>query len=209
MIPILKTGVLLSMLLCIGGLVWLLKKTLSFGKKNLFAKPRGSAGKGVLAAFTTGMMPWKKESARNHLPTYITGVIYHIGIFLSMVVFLSKMVSYSIPDSLIHLLRAGLAAGLIGGLGLFIKRLALPAIKFISNPDDYASNLIVTSFLAFALLTMHSNNWLWLWYLNAIIMFVYIPLGKIRHCFFFFYTRILFGRFQGRRGIMPLKSHPK
>lgn len=184
----------------------LLKRTLSFGKKNFYAKSRGSARKGVLAAFTIGMMPWKKESIKNHLPTYITGIVYHAGIFLSMLVLLSKMVSFSIPDSLIHLLRAGLSAGLIGGMGLFIKRLALPPMKFISNPDDYASNLIVTSFLAFALLTTYTESWLWLWYLNAIIMFVYIPLGKIRHCFFFFYTRILFGRFQGRRGIMPRES---
>ncbi|MGB2696422.1 MAG: hypothetical protein WBD28_01025, partial [Candidatus Zixiibacteriota bacterium] len=39
----------------------------------------------------------------------------------------------------------------------------------------------------------------------AIIIFVYIPFGKIRHCVFFFYSRILFGDFFGRRGVIP---HP-
>jgi len=35
------------------------------------------------------------------------------------------------------------------------------------------------------------------------VMFLYIPVGKIRHCFFFFYSRILFGLFYGRRGVLP------
>ncbi|MCK7476890.1 MAG: hypothetical protein M0C28_04620 [Candidatus Moduliflexus flocculans] len=36
-----------------------------------------------------------------------------------------------------------------------------------------------------------------------VLLFVYIPLGKIRHRFFFFYTRIVFGLHFGRRGALP------
>ena len=46
-----------------------------------------------------------------------------------------------------------------------------------------------------------------LFFLLAIVMILYIPVGKIRHCFFFFYTRILFGLFYGRRDVLPPKTH--
>lgn len=207
MLPILKILVLASMLFSLLGLGFLLKRTFSLGKKNIYAKSSGSPRMGVWTAFTTGMMPWKKESAKNHLITYLTGVIYHVGIFFSFLVLLSKLAPISIPNPLIPFLRSALTAGLAGGLGLLFKRMFSPAMKFISNPDDYASNLIVTSFLAAALVVTHRESWLWIFYLVAMIMFFYIPLGKIRHCIFFFYTRILFGRFHGRRGIMPFKSN--
>jgi hypothetical protein len=37
-------------------------------------------------------------------------------------------------------------------------------------------------------------------------MLVYIPLGKIRHCLYFFFSRTFFGKFFGRRAVFP---HPQ
>jgi hypothetical protein len=38
---------------------------------------------------------------------------------------------------------------------------------------------------------------------EAVLLLVYAPLGKIRHCLFFFSTRSQLGAFFGRRGTYP------
>jgi hypothetical protein len=43
-------------------------------------------------------------------------------------------------------------------------------------------------------------------YILAAITFAYVPLGKIRHCLYFFFSRTFFGKFFGRRAVYP---HPE
>ena len=43
-------------------------------------------------------------------------------------------------------------------------------------------------------------------YLVSAAMLIYLPLGKIRHCLYFFFSRTFFGKFFGRRGVLP---HPE
>jgi hypothetical protein len=42
-------------------------------------------------------------------------------------------------------------------------------------------------------------------YIVAAVTFVYVLLGKIRHCLYFFFSRMFFGKFFGRRAVFP---HP-
>jgi hypothetical protein len=65
------------------------------------------------------------------------------------------------------------------------------------------SNLLVNIVLAAALLVTYSFVSQAVLFWTVIALSLYIPLGKIRHCVFFFYTRILFGAFFGRRGVLP------
>ena len=91
MLFFLKYGVILSFLLSIISLTILVLKTFSFGKKLLYAEPRGNKKKGIFYAFGRGMMPWEKESARKHLPTYIGGILYHTGIFVALIYLFSQI----------------------------------------------------------------------------------------------------------------------
>ena len=194
------------MLFCLLGLVFLLIKTLGFGSRTYFSRPDGSEKKGIWYAFTSGMMPWVKESAKKHLPTYITGVLFHVGIFTAMLFLVIKILAIGYPDWILTPIRILFIVSISAGIGLLIKRMVKPEMTVISCVDDYISNLTVTAFILGALAATFTDSLLFLFYLIAIGMFLYIPLGKIRHCFFFFYTRILFGRFFGRRGIFPRKS---
>ena len=83
-IPILKYGVIISCLVSVVSLSILVLKTFSFGKRQLYAEPKGDVKKGILYAFGKGMMPWEKESAVKHLPSYIGGILYHLGVFGAM-----------------------------------------------------------------------------------------------------------------------------
>ena len=198
----LKSLVISSAALCLAALVWQVVRTLRFGWRPNPSVPSGSAAAGVFYAFGPGMAPWAKESARAHLPTWFAGVLYHLAVFTALALLGFHIFNFSLPSGAEWPVRGALAFGLAAGLGLFIKRLISPALVPISCPDDFASNLMVDGFLVLAL----AASWgaavagFLIW---GAALLLYIPFGKIRHCFFFFYTRILFGRFFGRRGVLP------
>jgi len=185
----------------------LVLKPFSFGKKPLYAEPRGDAKKGVLYAFGRGMLPWEKESSSKHLPTYVSGMLYHAGIFVALFYLLSLIFSLELSRLFIYLLRFLFFLGYLGGFTLLFKRIFLPTMRKISCPDDFAANTIVDLFLIFAFVHTYLVRETPLFFLVAIVMFLYIRVGKIRHCFFFFFSRVLFGLFYGRRGVLPPKPH--
>lgn len=207
MLLLLRYGVLLSSLFAIISLSVLIFKTISFGKKSLYAELRDDGKNGVFYALGKGMMPWEKESAAKHLPTFFAGLGYHTGVFsalayLFLVFFLRQ---FSLP--VLSLFRFLFILGSLCGCALLAKRIISPIMRKISCSDDFAANIIVTLFIIAALVQSFNVKFAPFFFGSAILMFLYAPLGKIRHCFFFFYTRILFGLFYGRRGVFPPKTH--
>jgi len=207
MLSLLRFGVIFSFLFSIISLSILVLKTFSLGKKPLYAEPRGDAKKGVLYAFGRGMLPWEKESSSKHLPTYISGMLYHTGIFAALFYLISLIFSLELSRLFISILRLLVFLGFLGGFTLLFKRIFLPTMRKISCPDDFAANTIVDLFLILAFVHTYLVRATPLFFLLAIVLFLYIPVGKIRHCVFFFYARILFGLFYGRRGVLPPKTH--
>ena len=205
----LRAGVILSALFAFIALTVLVLKTLSFGKRPFYSKEAGSKVSGVVYAFGKGMMPWEKESARKHPLTYFAGVVYHAGIFAALVSLFCDVFSVSPPRALLVVLRVALVAGSACGLSLLLKRVFSRKLRTLSCPDDYAANVIVTLFVILAAvrawrpaLAASDER---LFYAVSILMFLYVPVGKIRHCFFLFYSRVLLGIFFGRRSALPMK----
>lgn len=207
LIPVLKYGVIISFFISVISLSILVLRTFSFGKKPLYAEPKGDVKKGIVYALGKGMMPWEKESAGKHLPSYIGGILYHLGIFLGFFYLLAILLSIDLPALVLLFIRILLVGGVISGAALLLKRIFAQQMRVLSCPDDFAANIIVNIFVLAAFLHTFHPTIIHFFFLAAVIMFLYMPLGKIRHCFFFFYTRILFGIFYGRRDIFPPKSH--
>ncbi len=198
-----RYGVILSAVLCLSLLIYLIIKTFSFGTPALNALASGSRKKGIFFAFGGGMMPWEKESAKKHLLTYGAGIIYHAGIFTAFLYLFLDLFSVKTSLYLDRIFMVLMASSLVCGIGLLFKRSLLKYMRAISSPDDFVSNTLVDLFLIFSLFHTFGPQVRTLWYAAAVLLFLYIPLGKIRHCFFFFYARILFGSFYGRRGVYP------
>jgi hypothetical protein len=182
-------------------------KTYAQGHRPDHAPPAGSARAGVLYAFFRGMLPWEKESVSGHIPTFVAGMIYHAGVFLSLFYLFFLVGGLKPPIALEWILRVGLPIGLAAGVGLLIKRAALPKMRAISVADDFVANLFVNLFLVAAWVAATTDGWEGFFLAAAAVLFVYMPLGKIRHCVFFFYTRAVFGVFFGRRGVLPHPRH--
>jgi nitrate reductase gamma subunit len=205
LILLMRLLVVLSAIYCLIALTVLVARTFSFGKWPRYAKAQGSSAKGIVYAFGQGMLPWEKESASKHLPTFFAGILYHAGIFAAIFFLIAALLLIKLPDLATQIVRLLAVIGLINGIGLLVKRSALPYMRFISCLDDYIANILVGLLLFFAILATYYSVLQPAMMAVAIILLLYIPVGKIRHCVFFFYSRILFGRFFGRRGTLP---HP-
>lgn len=201
-----KEGVLVAFLFALVFFIYLLFQTVSFKSRIYYALSRGDEKKGALYALGPGLLPWAKESASRHLGVYLIGIAYHTGIGAGFVFLAASLFDLNISPLGRLLLAIFTAVGFISGLGLFFRRLSQKSLRFISCPDDYLANLLVDLFLGLAfscLLGWISTVW---FFLGAIVLFFYLPLGKIRHCIFFFISRVFFGRFFGRRGVLPQRE---
>ena len=191
-------AVLLSALWALCALLFLLFRALKSGHVPFQAPHQGSPLKGLLFAFGKGMTPWEKESAGNHLGTYLTGILYHMAIFFGLLRLLWSLTT--VPFPLPTPSAAFLLIGSLAGLGLLVKRLLTPGLRSVSRFDDWFSNLSVDLFLLLGALATLSPSLTLPFHLSAILLFLTLPLGKIRHCFFFFAARTFLGLFFGRRG---------
>lgn len=200
---ILNCGVFLSLAISVVLLTVEAFQTLGFGRPRLHSEPRGSRLKGVAYAFGRGMMPWEKESAARHLPTYGAGILYHGGIFAAVLAALVLASGLRVAGFVRPMLEILMAAGFLAGAGLLIKRAVKPVLRHISCPDDFIANLLVDLFILCGLLALRVEAVVPVFLAVSIVAFLYMPLGKIRHCVFFFYSRILFGSYFGRRGVLP------
>lgn len=185
-------------------LLLLYRNTQAFGKRKLFSEAAGNAMDGVKYAFTKGMSPTAKESVMMALPSYAAGMLYHTGVFTAFFLLSLKFIGFKLISPLHE--AASLLAGLgaLCGLALLVKRLVKPAMRAISSPDDYISNMLATAFALLACLNGFLPTLESVWLIESAAMLVYLPLGKIRHCLFFFSTRYHFGAFFGRRGTYPV-----
>jgi len=165
--------------------------------------PKGNLKSGVLYAYTLGMAPWAKEGTRLHAIAYLRGVAFHAGVFLGLAILIASPWLGRVIGELRFLLGWLIAIAAVMGLAGFAARFIERNLKALSTPDDYFAVLVVTLFLAAESLWLFFPQTQVLFYLVSAMMLVYAPLGKIRHCIYFAYSRLFYGKFVGSRGVLP------
>jgi hypothetical protein len=179
---------------------WAQMQRLPFPKDRSI--PKDSAAKGVLYAFTLGMAPWSKESTRLHMLAYLRGIAFHVGIFAGLGALLASpwfvVIAFEIRVAFAALTAMGAVMGAVGS----VMRVVEHNLKAISTPDDHASVWLVTIFLAAMTVALVATAFVPMMWVIAAAMLVYAPLGKIRHCIYFYFGRLFFGIHIGRRGLV-------
>lgn len=198
-------------------------RIIRLGKPKDFARQAPKKGNAVFFAFTGAMSPAKKESAYLHLPTYTAGILYHLGTFLSFFLFFFILAGRLPSGWLTGLIIAFLLVSTVSGVAIFTKRIIKKELRFLSNPDDFISNFMVTVFqfmtltmiFLFSPLPLVSSSpfheipasshpaVLLSYYLIFTLLTLYIPVGKLRHMVYFFAARYHLGYFFGWRGVWP------
>ena len=165
--------------------------------------PKGNLKSGVLYAYTLGMAPWAKEGTRLHAIAYLRGVAFHAGVFMGLAILVASPWLGRVTGEFRFLLGWLIAIAAVMGLAGFAARFIERNLKSLSTPDDYFAVLVVTLFLAAESLWLFFPQTQALFYLISALMLVYAPLGKIRHCIYFAYSRLFYGKFVGSRGVLP------
>jgi len=170
-----------------------------------FSKKRGDTGKAIAYAFTGAMNPVKKESAYLHLPTYTAGILFHLGTFTGLILFIFVLFGMILayPYNII-LIVFFLITG-ISGTSILIKRIVNYRLRALSNPDDFISNVLVTIFQFISALMLTNIAVLPFYFIMSGILLIYLPFGKLKHTVYFFAARYHLGFFYGWRGVWPPK----
>ncbi len=196
----------LSAVICLSSCIIHTFKVIRAGKPKDYAKPSGDVSASVRYSFTGAMHPAKKESAYMHLPTYIGGLLYHMGTFLSL--FLLILLSLGLYPSgiLTYILVAVFSVTAVSGLAILLKRISSSQLRALSNPDDYLSNILVSLFQLATVALLLSQDFVAVYYVSASLLLLYIPLGKLKHLVYFFAARYHLGIFFGSRNVWPSKQ---
>ena len=170
--------------------------------KEDLSRPRGNVRRGIVYAFTLGMAPWEKESTRKHWFAYIRGILFHIGVFSAIAVFLVSPWLARLPQWLVWVGGAVTGLGALFAYAGIAVRLAGENERVLSLPDDYFSVFLTATFTALAALVLLTGRGLPAFYIVTAVLAIYVPFSKIRHCVYFFYSKFFFGAGFGRRGVI-------
>ena len=173
------------------------------GGRREFSRQAGSPAQGIWYIFTVAMLPAHKETARLHAAEFALGVVTHIGIGLSLIVVVLLLCEPAWIDQALSLTWMPLRVALAAGICLLLRRVLARDLRSISVPDDYLAIAATCGLLAVcaAAGTYAAGPTVALIY--AGLLFVYLPLGKLRHVVFFFIARGDLGRRLGYRGVYP------
>jgi len=196
---------LVAFFICTSALLYHLFRIISLGNPRDLSQPTGNPRKAMPYAFVGAMNPTKKESAFLYLPTYTAGIIYHVGTFSALALFFIVIFGVNLPPTLSLILSGFFTISGLFGFGILIKRILKSQMRELSNPDDYISNLLVSIFQWASAGVLLSDTLIPAFLLIAGILFLYIPVGKLKHTVYFFAARYHLGFYYGRRGVWPPK----
>jgi hypothetical protein len=187
----------LAALASIAALAWQLRAARGGGRVDR-SVAAGDPARGVRYAFTVAMLPRHKETVRLHPLEFTLGLLLHAGALPAL---LGAALAAAAPGAglaVLAALRPLFALALVSGLALLARRVFSTRLRALSIPDDYLAIAATCGLLACA---WRGSAPLRLAYAGA--LFLYLPLGKLRHAVFFFAARGDLGRRLGRRGVYP------
>lgn len=200
-----KGVAIIALIFCLISCIYHIVRLIKLGGPTDLSQKRGNTGSAIFFSYTGAMSPTKKESAYLHLPTYTSGIIYHLGTFLSIILFFVNLLGIAISGPLKIIGAIFLLLSVSCGVGIFIKRVVSKKLRSLSNPDDFFANILVTLFQLLTAITLIFNNYASLYFILSSLLLIYLPAGKLKHAIYFFAARYHLGFFYGWRGVWPPK----
>lgn len=128
---------IVSLLVVLSSIIFRINQILKLLHRRELADKKGSAQRGIFYAFTLGMLPWQKESTRRHWIEYIRGILFHLGIFASLVILLLSLRITELLPGIKVLLGIVVVTGIVAGAAGLIGRFSNRSKRALSNLDDY------------------------------------------------------------------------
>ncbi len=164
-----------------------------------------STGRAVAVSYASILSPLAMESTRRHWRRWAVFAAYHIGILVAITAtFTIPFTPGLMTQSVRRVAATAIALGLVAGFVKIYWRLTLPELRSISQPDDFFGLTILQVWFAIAIPAVLLNHpgWLVVYFVMTALLLVYVPVSKISHYIYWFFSRYLFGRRYGRRGVL-------
>lgn len=208
-----------ALLVFIAGMVYRLVRVLLLGWKRDRVPARGSKTAGVAKSYLKGILiwpfiPWVRNTFNRNPVTYLAGGLFHLALFV--VIFLGtahmlvwkSLLGFGWPTLELPIVDWLAAIGIVAMIALLINRLVNPVLKLISGPAEYLNWLLVFLPMVTGYIMTHH---LWFRYevlfslhmLAVDVLLIWIPLSRISHFIFYFFSRTIHGVEFGKRAVTP------
>jgi len=209
----------ISLLIFIAGMVYRLVRVIFLGWRRDKVPPKGSKVKGIATSFLKGaiiwpFIPWVKNTFSKRPLIYIAGGIFHLGLIVVLIFGTAHMLvwknllGFGWPTLPLPIVDWMAAITIVAMVILFINRLINPVLRLISGPSEWANLLLVfLPMLTGYIMTHH----LWFRYeviyslhmISVDVLLIWIPLSRISHFIFYFFSKTIHGADFGKRSIQP------
>ena len=170
---------------------------------------RGSHKEGIRYSFLSIAAPWEMESYRTHALRYVEFVAFHVAMLAGIGVAFTLPWGHGFMTSSVVVvgMQALFAVGAVVGSSRLVRRIASPAMRAISTPDDYFCLLLLVAWMVSGVMMapQTSEPWLAAYFWLATFFLFYVPFSKISHYVYWFFTRYYVGKHFGHRGVFPKK----
>lgn len=208
-----------ALLIFIAGMVYRLVRVIFLGWSPDRVPPKGSKLGGAVISFLKGMLIWpfvpfvKNTFNRNPL-IYLAGGLFHLSLFVVVVLGTAHMLVWksllgfgwrTLPVPIVDWMAA---VGIVAIIALFINRLVNPVLKLITGPAEWMNLLVVFIPMVTGYMMTHH---LWFRYevlfslhmISVNLLLIWIPLSRISHFMFYFFSKAIHGADFGKRAVTP------
>lgn len=208
-----------ALFIFVGGMLYRLARIIFLGWPRDRIQSKGSKFGGVVKTYLKGLImlpfiPWVKNIFSRNALTYVAGGLFHLGLFAviffgtpHMLVWKS-LLGFGWPTLPLPVADWLSAIAIIALLVLLVNRLVHPVLRLITRTPDWFNWLFV--FIPFVTGYMMTHH-LWFRYevlfslhmISVNILLIWIPLSRISHFIFYFFSRTIHGAQFGKRAVNP------
>ncbi|MBN1264603.1 MAG: hypothetical protein JXA25_03865 [Anaerolineales bacterium] len=208
-----------SLLIFIAGMVYRFVRVIALGWKKDRVPARGSKAGGVVKSYLKSLLiwpfiPWVKQTFNRNPVIYLAGGLFHLGLFAVLVLGTPHMLVFksligfgwpTLPLPIVDWLAAG---AIVAMIALFINRLFHPVMKLISGPAEWLNLLLVFLPMVSGYIMTHHLFFKYemaysLHMLAVDLLLIWIPLSRISHFVFYFFSKTIHGTEYGKRAVNP------
>ena len=208
-----------ALLIFVAGMAYRLLRVVLLGWAPDRVKSKGSKLGGAAMAFLKSVLiwpfiPWLKNTFTRNPVIYLAGGLFHLG--LLVVIFLGtahmlvwkSLLGFGWPTLPSPFVDALAVTAIIAMLGLALNRIVHPVLRLISGPAEWLNLLFVFLPMVSGYILTHHLFFRYevafsLHMLVVDFLLIWIPLSRISHFMFYFFSKAIYGAQFGKRAVAP------